>query len=88
MTLSDLQKSEAILAWEMNGQPLTADHGFPVRVVVPGWYGVQNVKWVNALEVSTDRFMGRFQAREGRKITWRGHGADAAPGTRTTAETA
>jgi DMSO/TMAO reductase YedYZ molybdopterin-dependent catalytic subunit len=64
MTLSDLQKSDAILAWEMNGEPLTADHGFPVRVVVPGWYGVQNVKWVNALEVSPDRFMGRFQARD------------------------
>ena len=48
----------------MNGQPLTADHGFPVRVVVPGWYGVQNVKWLNGLEVSPDRFMGRFQARD------------------------
>jgi DMSO/TMAO reductase YedYZ molybdopterin-dependent catalytic subunit len=64
MTLTDLQKSDAILAWEMNGEPLTADHGFPVRVVVPGWYGVQNVKWVDALEVSPDRFMGRFQARD------------------------
>jgi DMSO/TMAO reductase YedYZ molybdopterin-dependent catalytic subunit len=64
MTLTDLAKSGAILAWEMNGEPLTADHGFPVRVVVPGWYGVQNVKWVNALEVSSDRFMGRFQARD------------------------
>jgi DMSO/TMAO reductase YedYZ molybdopterin-dependent catalytic subunit len=64
MTLADLQKSDAILAWEMNGEPLTPDHGFPVRVVVPGWYGVQNVKWVNALEVSPDRFMGRFQARD------------------------
>jgi DMSO/TMAO reductase YedYZ molybdopterin-dependent catalytic subunit len=64
MTLADLQKSDAILAWEMNGEPLTAEHGFPVRVVVPGWYGVQNVKWVNAIEVSPDRFMGRFQARD------------------------
>jgi DMSO/TMAO reductase YedYZ molybdopterin-dependent catalytic subunit len=64
MTLTDMAKSGAILAWEMNGEPLTADHGFPVRVVVPGWYGVQNVKWVNALEVSPDRFMGRFQARD------------------------
>jgi DMSO/TMAO reductase YedYZ molybdopterin-dependent catalytic subunit len=64
LTLDDLAKSEAILAWEMNGQPLTADHGFPLRVVVPGWYGVQNVKWLNALEVSHERFMGRFQARD------------------------
>ena len=64
MTLTDMAKSGAILAWEMNGEPLTPDHGFPVRVVVPGWYGVQNVKWVNAIEVSPDRFMGRFQARD------------------------
>lgn len=64
ITLEDLAKSEAILAWEQNGQPLTADHGFPLRVVVPGWYGVQNVKWVNGLEVSNERFMGRFQARD------------------------
>jgi DMSO/TMAO reductase YedYZ molybdopterin-dependent catalytic subunit len=64
ITLTDLAKADAILAWEMNGQPLTADHGFPVRVVVPGWYGVQNVKWLTALEVSPDRFMGRFQARD------------------------
>lgn len=64
MTLDDLAKSDAIVAWAMNGEPLTADHGFPVRVVVPGWYGVQNVKWLNGLEVSNERFMGRFQARD------------------------
>ncbi len=64
MTLDELGRSEAIVAWEMNGQPLTADHGFPLRVVVPGWYGVQNVKWLNALELSNERFMGRFQARD------------------------
>ena len=64
ITLEDLAKSEAIIAWEQNGQPLTADHGFPVRVVIPGWYGVQNVKWLNGLEVSNERFMGRFQARD------------------------
>jgi DMSO/TMAO reductase YedYZ molybdopterin-dependent catalytic subunit len=64
ITLDDLAKSEAILAWEQNGQPLTPDHGFPLRVVIPGWYGVQNVKWLNGLEVSNERFMGRFQARD------------------------
>ena len=64
ITLDDLAKTEAILAWEQNGQPLTADHGFPLRVVIPGWYGVQNVKWLNTLEVSNERFMGRFQARD------------------------
>lgn len=74
ITLADLAKSDAILAWEMNGAPLTPDHGFPVRVVVPGWYGVQNVKWVNGLEVSPDRFMGRFQARDYVTIMGRQYG--------------
>lgn len=74
MTLTDLAKSEAIVAWEMNGQPLTPEHGFPVRVVVPGWYGVQNVKWLNRLEVSNERFMGRFQARDYVTIMGRQHG--------------
>ena len=74
MTLADLAKSEAIIAWEMNGEPLTADHGFPVRVVVPGWYGVQNVKWLTGLEVSGERFMGRFQARDYVTIMGRQHG--------------
>ena len=74
MTLTDLARSEAILAWEMNGEPLTPDHGFPVRVVVPGWYGVQNVKWLTGLEVSNERFMGRFQARDYVTIIGRQHG--------------
>jgi DMSO/TMAO reductase YedYZ molybdopterin-dependent catalytic subunit len=74
MTLEDLAAADAIIAWEMNGEPLTADHGFPVRVVVPGWYGVQNVKWLDALEVSNERFMGRFQARDYVTIMGRQHG--------------
>jgi DMSO/TMAO reductase YedYZ molybdopterin-dependent catalytic subunit len=64
MTLADLARADALVAWEMNGEPLTADHGFPARVIVPGWYGVQNVKWLTGLEVSNERFMGRFQARD------------------------
>jgi DMSO/TMAO reductase YedYZ molybdopterin-dependent catalytic subunit len=74
MTLADLARSEAVLVWEMNGAPLTADHGFPVRVVVPGWYGVQNVKWLTGLELSNERFMGRFQARDYVTIMGRQHG--------------
>ncbi len=43
----------ALLAYEMNGQPLPYDHGYPVRLVVPGWVGVANIKWVGQIEVST-----------------------------------
>ncbi|WP_405096633.1 sulfite oxidase [Micromonospora sp. NBC_01412] len=43
---------DVLLAYEMNGEPLTPDHGFPVRVVVPGWIGISSVKWVGPVEVS------------------------------------
>ncbi|QLG62506.1 molybdopterin-dependent oxidoreductase [Halorarum salinum] len=42
---------DCLLAYEMNGRPLASDHGFPVRLVVPGWYGNNNVKWVNRMHV-------------------------------------
>jgi DMSO/TMAO reductase YedYZ molybdopterin-dependent catalytic subunit len=44
--------SDALLAYEMNGRPLPADHGFPLRLVVPGWAGVASTKWVGQIEVS------------------------------------
>lgn len=43
---------DVLLAYEMNGEPLPADHGFPVRVVVPGWIGISSIKWVGPVEVS------------------------------------
>lgn len=43
---------DALLAYEMNGRPLPWDHGYPLRLVVPGWVGVANVKWVGQVEVS------------------------------------
>ncbi|WP_458188175.1 molybdopterin-dependent oxidoreductase [Haladaptatus sp. NG-WS-4] len=43
---------DCVLAYEMNGQPLPAEHGFPVRLVVPGWYGTNSVKWVEQLRIT------------------------------------
>ncbi|MFE6872458.1 sulfite oxidase, partial [Kitasatospora sp. NPDC057692] len=43
---------DVLLAYEMNGEPLTPDHGAPVRVVVPGWVGIASIKWVGTVEVS------------------------------------
>ncbi|MFG2052867.1 sulfite oxidase [Micromonospora sp. NPDC048930] len=43
---------DVLLAYEMNGESLPADHGFPVRVVVPGWIGISSIKWVGPVEVS------------------------------------
>jgi DMSO/TMAO reductase YedYZ molybdopterin-dependent catalytic subunit len=64
MSLAEAMDSNAILAYEMNGQPLPVVHGFPVRVVVPGWYGIANVKWIERIELSPHRLMNRFMGRD------------------------
>lgn len=52
---------DTILALTMNGEPLSVAHGAPVRLIVPGWYGMANVKWVVGLSLSSERFVGYFQ---------------------------
>ena len=54
---------DALLAYEMNGAPLAPQHGFPLRLVVPGWYGMTNVKWLASIEVVDQPFDGYQQAR-------------------------
>jgi DMSO/TMAO reductase YedYZ molybdopterin-dependent catalytic subunit len=49
---------DTLLAWEMNGKPLTAEHGFPVRVIAPGWAGDSWVKWLQHIEVLDHEFDG------------------------------
>jgi DMSO/TMAO reductase YedYZ molybdopterin-dependent catalytic subunit len=48
----------------MNGQPLDAGHGAPLRLLAPGWYGIANVKWLDHIEVIDTRFAGHFMARD------------------------
>lgn len=45
------KRGDVILAYEMNSQPLSRDHGFPIRAVVPGVVGARNVKWLGMLEI-------------------------------------
>lgn len=52
---------DVLLAYAMNGRPLTPDHGFPLRAVVPGWYGMAAVKWLTTLQVTDRPFQGFFQ---------------------------
>jgi sulfane dehydrogenase subunit SoxC len=52
MPIAKALADDTLLVYAMNGQTLPADHGFPVRVLVPGWVGVANVKWVGRIEVS------------------------------------
>ena len=53
---------EVLLAWAMNGEPLTPLHGAPLRVVVPGWIGARSVKWLTRLTVSAEPSPGYYQA--------------------------
>ncbi len=61
LKLDDARHSEALLAYAMNGEPLPIQHGRPLRVIVPGWYGVASVKWLTELEVIEGPFSGYFQ---------------------------
>lgn len=53
---------EAIVAHSMNGEPLPVDHGFPARLIVPGWYGMASVKWLTRIEAVSQPFEGFFQS--------------------------
>lgn len=64
LSVSDATRPEVLLCYEMNGEPLPPQHGFPVRLIVPGWYGVANVKWLSRIEVMETRWAGRFMARD------------------------
>ena len=64
MSLGDALQADAIVAYEMNGAPLTVGHGAPARLVVPGWYGIANVKWLERIELSDRRLMNRFMGRD------------------------
>ena len=64
MSLADAMNPDNLLCYEMNGAPLPQPHGFPLRLIAPGWYGIANVKWLKRIEVRETRFMGRFMARD------------------------
>ena len=62
LPLDTARSSQALLAYAMNGEALPFQHGYPVRLVVPGWYGVASVKWLTAIELADHSFDGYFQA--------------------------
>jgi DMSO/TMAO reductase YedYZ molybdopterin-dependent catalytic subunit len=64
LAVEDALNPDVLIVWEMNGAPLPAKNGGPVRLLVPGWYGVCNAKWLNHIHVQDRRFMGRFMARD------------------------
>ena len=52
-----------LLAYQMNGQPLEPQHGYPLRLLVPGWYGMTSVKWLDRIEAIGDPFQGYQMVR-------------------------
>jgi DMSO/TMAO reductase YedYZ molybdopterin-dependent catalytic subunit len=61
LRVDDALDGEVLLAYEMNGVPLPPQHGFPLRLVVPGWYGMTNVKWLARIDVLDRTFDGYQQ---------------------------
>jgi DMSO/TMAO reductase YedYZ molybdopterin-dependent catalytic subunit/rhodanese-related sulfurtransferase len=88
LPLAKAMHPDTLLAFRMNGEPLSHSHGAPVRLIVPGWYGVCSVKWLTRLEVLDRPFEGYFQTE---KYTIRRRDAEGErllPLTRTAAKSA
>ena len=58
LTLEEARRREVVLAYQMNGEPLQPQHGYPLRLVVPGWYGMTSVKWLDSIDAINHHFDG------------------------------
>ena len=67
LPVSEAMGADCVLAYEMNGAALLPQHGFPLRLVVPGWYGMTNVKWLTEVRVVEEPFAG-YQVANGYRI--------------------
>src|SRR6188508_3096212 len=56
LSVADATRPEVLLAYEMNGRPLEPQHGYPLRLLVPGWYGMTHVKWLVRIEARAEPF--------------------------------
>jgi DMSO/TMAO reductase YedYZ molybdopterin-dependent catalytic subunit len=59
---------DTLLALEMNGDPLPFDHGFPARLIVPGWVGIANIKWVGSIRVAANALHSPWNTTQYRKV--------------------
>ena len=74
LSVKQALRPDILLAYQMNGQPLAPGHGFPLRLIVPGWYGIAWVKWLTRIELRDRRLMNRFMARDYVTIRGQRHG--------------
>jgi len=68
--ITDAHRDDILLCYELNGEPLAKEHGFPLRLVVPGWFGISWVKWLHRIELLDRRYMSKYMAQE--YVTLRG----------------
>lgn len=61
LALGEAQGEDVLLAWSMNDEPLPVQHGAPLRLIVPDWYGMASVKWLQEIRVVREPFEGSFQ---------------------------
>ncbi len=61
LTLETATAPDTLLAWAMNGEPLSPAHGYPLRLIVPGWYGMSAVKWLTRISLLAEPFTGFYQ---------------------------
>jgi DMSO/TMAO reductase YedYZ molybdopterin-dependent catalytic subunit len=73
LTREEALGDDVLLAYEMNGEPLLPQHGFPLRLVVPGWYGMTNVKWLAQITALNEPDTGYQNATA---YWWREHEDD------------
>ena len=62
LPLEIAKNPDLLLAWEMNGEALPPNHGYPLRLVMPNWYGMASVKWLQEISLLTSPFNGFFQS--------------------------
>src|SRR6185436_11647033 len=70
----DAMRLELLLAYERNGEPLAKRNGGPLRLIVPGWYGIACVKWLRRIELRNRRYMNRFMGRDYVTVRGERHG--------------
>jgi DMSO/TMAO reductase YedYZ molybdopterin-dependent catalytic subunit len=63
LTVDEATRDEVLVAYEMNGEPLPPQHGYPLRLLMPGWYGMASVKWLDRIEAVTEPFQGYQMVR-------------------------
>ena len=63
LTLDQIAEKDVMLVYGMNGGPLLPQHGYPLRLLVPGWYGMASVKWLSDIEALTEPYQGYQQVR-------------------------